>query len=92
MSIRFRDVPMKPLDLAKYWVNYVVRHNGARHLRSAGQDLSFFAYHCLDAFALIAALLCGFILGITILVRQIGRKICSWISQNKKSKNKIKIN
>lgn len=69
MSNRFRDVPMGPLDLAKYWVEYVVRHKGAPQLRSAGQDLSLVAYHNLDVFFfLICVIGCAFI-GLTMSFR-----------------------
>lgn len=51
MSERYRDQPLTPLETAIYWTEYVVRHKGAPHIRSAGLDLSFFAYHSLDVFA-----------------------------------------
>ncbi|XP_055910501.1 UDP-glycosyltransferase UGT5-like [Eupeodes corollae] len=53
MSERFRDQPMKPLDLAVYWVEYVARHKGAPHLHSAGQDLGFIQYHNIDAIGIL---------------------------------------
>ncbi|XP_037038180.1 UDP-glycosyltransferase UGT4-like isoform X1 [Bradysia coprophila] len=51
----YRDQPMTPLETAIYWTEYVARHRGAPHLRSAGLDLSFFAYHSLDVFATVLA-------------------------------------
>ncbi|XP_037038185.1 UDP-glycosyltransferase UGT4-like isoform X2 [Bradysia coprophila] len=51
MSDRYRDQPLTPLETAIYWTEYVARHKGAPHIRSAGLDLSFFAYHSLDVFA-----------------------------------------
>ncbi|KAG8336178.1 hypothetical protein J6590_050380, partial [Homalodisca vitripennis] len=39
LSERFRDRPMSPLDTAVYWTEYVLRHKGARHLRSAGPGI-----------------------------------------------------
>lgn len=54
MSARYRDQPMPPLELAKFWVEYVIRHKGAPHLHSAGQDLTFIEYHSIDVFAAIA--------------------------------------
>ena len=49
-----RDQPETPKERALFWVEYVLRHNGARHLRSAARDLNFFQYYCLDV---VAALL-----------------------------------
>lgn len=60
----FRDVPLQPLYLAKFWVGYVVRHKGAPHLRSAGQDLSFTAYHNLDVYLFLASLVVCLFVGI----------------------------
>ena len=34
-----RDQPVSPQDLVTYWVEYVVRHKGARHLRSPFLDM-----------------------------------------------------
>ncbi|XP_034364932.1 UDP-glucuronosyltransferase 2B1-like [Arvicanthis niloticus] len=42
------DQPMKPLDRAIFWIEYVMRNKGAKHLRPALHDLSWFQYHSLD--------------------------------------------
>lgn len=57
MSERYRDQPLTPLETAIYWTEYVARHKGAPHMRSAGLDLSFFAYHSLDVFAFLLSVL-----------------------------------
>lgn len=57
MSERYRDQAITPLETAIYWIEYVARHKGAPHLRSAGLDLSFFAYHSLDVFAVLSTAL-----------------------------------
>lgn len=54
-SERFRDQPISPLDLGVYWVEYVARHQGAPHMHSAGQELSFLAYHSVDTIGLLVA-------------------------------------
>ncbi|XP_028642646.1 UDP-glucuronosyltransferase 2B1-like isoform X2 [Grammomys surdaster] len=43
-----RDQPMKPLDRAVFWIEYVMRNKGAKHLRPALHDLNWFQYHSLD--------------------------------------------
>ncbi|KAI8044027.1 hypothetical protein M5D96_000176 [Drosophila gunungcola] len=48
---RYRDKPMKPLETAIWWTHYVLRHNGAAHMRVAGRELDFFIYHSLDVLA-----------------------------------------
>ncbi|XP_062845164.1 UDP-glucuronosyltransferase 2A2-like isoform X7 [Trichomycterus rosablanca] len=49
------DQPMKPLDQAVYWIEYVMRNKGAKHLRVAAHDLSWYQYHCLDVAAFLLA-------------------------------------
>lgn len=44
----FKDRPMSPLDTAVYWVEYVIRHNGAPQLRSVGADLPWYQYFLVD--------------------------------------------
>ncbi|XP_060718763.1 UDP-glucuronosyltransferase 2C1-like isoform X3 [Tachysurus vachellii] len=42
------DQPMKPLDQAVYWIEYVMRNKGAKHLRVEAHNLTWYQYHCLD--------------------------------------------
>lgn len=46
---------MTPVETAVYWIEYVMRHKGAPHLRSAGLDLPFISYHNLDVFGFMLA-------------------------------------
>nr|CAD7590136.1 unnamed protein product [Timema genevievae] len=47
-SFKFRDRPHTALETAVYWIEYVIRHRGAPHLRSAGADLPTYQYLLLD--------------------------------------------
>nr|XP_048299064.1 UDP-glucuronosyltransferase 2A2 isoform X2 [Myodes glareolus] len=49
------DQPVKPLDRAVFWIEFVMRHKGAKHLRVAAHDLSWFQYHSLDVIAFLLA-------------------------------------
>jgi len=51
LSRLHRDQPMKPLDRAVFWIEYVIRHKGAPHLRTHSNTLSWFAYHSVDVIA-----------------------------------------
>ncbi|XP_042789959.1 UDP-glucuronosyltransferase 2A1 isoform X5 [Panthera leo] len=42
------DQPVKPLDRAVFWIEFVMRHKGAKHLRPAAHDLTWFQYHSFD--------------------------------------------
>uniref|UniRef100_A0A8C6EKF4 UDP-glucuronosyltransferase n=1 Tax=Microcebus murinus TaxID=30608 RepID=A0A8C6EKF4_MICMU len=49
------DQPMKPLDRAVFWIEFVMRHKGAKHLRVAAHDLPWFQYHSLDVLGFLLA-------------------------------------
>ncbi|XP_068906139.1 UDP-glucosyltransferase 2-like isoform X2 [Tenebrio molitor] len=49
----FKDRPMSPLDTAVYWVEYVIRHRGASHLRNVGADLSWYRYYLGDVIVVL---------------------------------------
>ncbi|XP_049941703.1 UDP-glucosyltransferase 2-like [Schistocerca serialis cubense] len=51
----FHDRPEKPLDTAVNAVEYVVRHGGARHMRSAALDLAWYQYLLLDVLLFVLA-------------------------------------
>ncbi|KAJ8954699.1 hypothetical protein NQ318_011392 [Aromia moschata] len=51
-----RDRPVKPLDLATYWIEYVIKHGGASHLRNASLDLNWFQLYLLDVVGVLALL------------------------------------
>lgn len=54
LSELFRDRLHTPLDTAVFWTEYVIRHKGASHLRSAAVDLPLYQYLLLDVIALLA--------------------------------------
>ncbi|XP_054578152.1 UDP-glucuronosyltransferase 2B31-like [Eptesicus fuscus] len=49
------DQPVKPLDRTVFWIEFVMRHKGAKHLRPAAHDLSWFQYHSLDVIGFLLA-------------------------------------
>jgi glucuronosyltransferase len=44
----FRDRPQTALETAIFWTEYVIRHKGAPHLRSAAVHLPWYQYLLLD--------------------------------------------
>ncbi|XP_047537223.1 UDP-glucosyltransferase 2-like [Vanessa atalanta] len=52
----FLDRPLPPLETGIYWIEYVLRHRGAGHLRSPALDLSYTQYLLLDVLALSIAI------------------------------------
>ncbi|XP_049766879.1 UDP-glucosyltransferase 2-like [Schistocerca cancellata] len=87
----FHDRPEKPLDRAVYWVEYVLRHRGARHLRSAALDLAWHQYLLLDviAFVVLCALsvLVIVVIAVKLLIRTFFRKSDKVTKKKKNTKN-----
>lgn len=47
---RFKDRPMKPLDTAIFWIEYVIRHKGADFMKNPALKLCWFAYNMIDVY------------------------------------------
>lgn len=78
------------MDVATYWVEYVIRHKGAPHLRVAALDLPWYQYHLLDviAFLTLVSIISLFIS--YVIIKKILRKICSKICNKPKVTKKKK--
>lgn len=48
-----QDTPLSALNTAMYWIEYVIRHKGAPHLRSAAQDLKWYQLYLLDVLGVL---------------------------------------
>lgn len=59
-SSLFRESVAKPMDVALYWVDHVLKYGGAKHLQHAGLKLRLYEYYLLDVIA--------FLTGITVLI------------------------
>ncbi|XP_053453274.1 UDP-glucuronosyltransferase 1-6 isoform X4 [Nycticebus coucang] len=70
LSSLHKDRPIEPLDLAVFWVEFVMRHKGAPHLRPAAHDLTWYQYHSLDVI--------GFLLAAVLTVAFIAFKCCAY--------------
>ncbi|XP_072014292.1 UDP-glucuronosyltransferase 2C1-like [Amphiura filiformis] len=72
LSSIYRDEPLMPAERVAYWMEYVVRHNGTSHLKSAALDLNFFQYYLLD----VAAFLTICAISVIILLKFLFKSIC----------------
>ena len=81
-----RDRPQTPKELAVFWIEYVIRHKGAPHMRFQGVDLNFFQKKSLDvlAFLIIAIYLIYRIL--KLILSLICKGICKLCKRGKKEK------
>lgn len=51
------DQPMTSLEKATFWVEYVARHKGAKHLEFKAKNVPFHQKYCLDFIAIFLILL-----------------------------------
>ena len=52
-STIMKDQETTPLDRALFWTQYVIRHNGAAHLKSSASKLSAIQYYLVDVAAIL---------------------------------------
>ncbi|XP_074028347.1 uncharacterized protein [Leptinotarsa decemlineata] len=53
----FRDEEIPSLQRAVYWTEYVIRHKGARHLRSPAANMPTWKYYMLDVIVFLASII-----------------------------------
>ena len=82
------EQPVKPLDRAVFWIEFVMHHKGAKHLRVAAHNLNWFQYHSLDVigFLLVCVVTLAFIIIKCCLFTC--RQLCT--SEKKKRRNRKK--
>ncbi|XP_047465328.1 UDP-glucuronosyltransferase 2C1-like [Mugil cephalus] len=57
LSALHRDKPMHPLDSAIFWIEFVMRHKGAAHLRTESYKMPWYAYYSVDVLCFLAAVM-----------------------------------
>nr|CAD7435485.1 unnamed protein product [Timema monikensis] len=82
-SFQFRDRPQTALETAVYWVEYVIRHRGAPHLRSAGADLPTYQYLLLDVISVLVLGVVSFLYLTFIVIRTVLRLLLGRKKRNK---------
>lgn len=85
-SLKFRDRPQHPLDNAAFWVEYVIRHHGAKHLQSPGAHLNFFQFYSLDVFAVLLVIFYITIKVSKCFMKFLYRKLCGRSVKGSKTK------
>ncbi|EFX66425.1 hypothetical protein DAPPUDRAFT_64710 [Daphnia pulex] len=89
VSAVMRDQMESPLERAIYWIEYVIRHQGAPHLRSASRQLSIYQKCLLDVMAFLSAVC---LLAIYFLFRLCRRSVCSGQRRQKSAGPRKKLN
>lgn len=90
LSSLFRDRPRPPMEEAIYWTEYIIRHKGAPHLRSAALDLTWYQYLLLDVITVVLIAVTAVISVAVFLIRTVYRLACGKSNKVKKSGGKKK--
>lgn len=87
-SVLYRDRPQSALDTAVFWIEYVLRHNGANHLQNEAVHLNFFQNNSLDVFGFffVVAVIAWKVIEFSII------KVFRIVQNSKVFGNKIKVN
>ncbi|KAM4592400.1 UDP-glucuronosyltransferase 2A2-like [Odontesthes bonariensis] len=57
LSRLHRDQPMRPMDAALFWIEFVMRHKGAAHLKAQSYRMPWYSYYSVDVVLFILTLL-----------------------------------
>ncbi|XP_075209740.1 UDP-glucuronosyltransferase 2C1 [Chanos chanos] len=76
LSSLHKDQPMKPLDHAVFWIEYVMRNKGAAHLRSEFHKMPWYSYHSLDVIVVLLTAVAVIVFAIVALVKFLCCKVC----------------
>ncbi|KAK9878090.1 hypothetical protein WA026_020732 [Henosepilachna vigintioctopunctata] len=83
-----KDRPIDGLTRAVWWIEYVIRHKGAKHLRSPSMDIPWYQYLLLDVIAIVGLVLLLLITIIYVLIKMSIRLIKKLIQRVFLSKSK----
>uniref|UniRef100_A0A1I8QEC1 UDP-glycosyltransferases domain-containing protein n=1 Tax=Stomoxys calcitrans TaxID=35570 RepID=A0A1I8QEC1_STOCA len=87
----YRDRPMTPRQMVRFWVDYVIRHKGAYHMQSPAVHMTWWQLHSLDVIAFLMAVtfgVFGLLVGLCRCLCCRGGKKATAKTVNKSKKNK----
>ncbi|KAB0804986.1 hypothetical protein PPYR_01956 [Photinus pyralis] len=81
------DQPLPPLDIATYWVEYIIRHDGAFHLQCASVRLTWYQRILLDVTAFILLIITSFLFALYFVIRTVYRSLRALFSKSSKKRD-----
>ncbi|KAB7505539.1 hypothetical protein Anas_01648 [Armadillidium nasatum] len=86
-SVLMKDTLVPPEEEAVYWVEYVMRHNGAPHIRSPVFMMKWYEIYNIDVWAFIIFVIVGTLFVSYLVIKFFLRK-CFGIGKSKNNKRK----
>ncbi|MED6243939.1 hypothetical protein ATANTOWER_030689 [Ataeniobius toweri] len=68
---------MKPINTALFWIEYVIRHKGASHLKAQSYKMPWYIYHSVDVVLFLTGAVLLMLLATVMLISR-------WQEQNNK--------
>ena len=76
ISRLMKDSPQTSLEKAGDWIEYVLRHGGAQHLRAQVFNMAWYQYYSLDVIAFLVVIAAIIVMVITLACRCLCRACC----------------
>lgn len=76
LSRLHRDHPKNPLDSAIFWIEFVMRHKGAAHLRTESYKMPWYSYHSVDVMLFLGGIVLLFLTALVTLFRCVCNILC----------------
>lgn len=86
LSSRFKDRPSNATETAVYWTEYVIRHKGAKHLRTAAVGMPWWKYYLVDVIGFILLVVISVLYVIFFVLKLIFKKLFKKSTPKKKQK------
>ena len=86
ISSLLKDRPRSPLQETCDWIEYVLRHGGARHLRAQVFNIPWYQYYLLDVIAFLVAMVTFVVMVVRLICSCLGRFCCKKDSNKSKAK------
>ncbi|XP_062861227.1 UDP-glucuronosyltransferase 2B31-like [Trichomycterus rosablanca] len=76
LSSLIKDKPVHPLDNAIFWIEFVMRHKGASHLRTESYKMPWYIYYSVDVVAFLILVALGSVFVIFAIIRYVCCRPC----------------
>ncbi len=76
LSRLHKDQPIQPQDSALFWIEYVMRHKGAAHLRTDSYKMPWNSYHSLDVMVFLLAVVLAVGGAVVLIMRYMCFRLC----------------
>uniref|UniRef100_A0A3Q2G263 UDP-glucuronosyltransferase n=1 Tax=Cyprinodon variegatus TaxID=28743 RepID=A0A3Q2G263_CYPVA len=76
LSRLHRDPPMKPIETAIFWMEFVMRHKGAAHLKAQSYRMPWYIYHSVDVVLFLSAAVLLMLTATVMFIRCLWKAVC----------------